>query len=85
MIIELASLPPMVQAYIKDEKQLQVIVKDEQVHLTPLHQFASKPRTPGLLAHLNIYTDDDFWFEPMSEEELAWWNGDKTDKYGISL
>lgn len=85
MIIELASLPPMVQAYIKDEKQLQVIVKDEQVHLTPLHQFASKPRTPGLLAHLNIHTDDDFWFEPMSEEELAWWNGDKTDKYGISL
>lgn len=85
MIIELASLPPMVQAYIKDEKQLQVIVKDEQVHLMPLHQFASKPRTPGLLAHLNIYTDDDFWFEPMSEEELAWWNGDKTDKYGISL
>ena len=85
MIIELASLPPMVQAYIKDEKQLQVIVKDEQVHLTPLHQFASKPRTEGLLAHLNIHTDDDFWFEPMSEEELAWWNGDKTDKYGISL
>ena len=21
--------------------------------------------------------------EPMSEEELAWWNGDKTDEYGI--
>lgn len=42
MIIELASLPPMVQAYIKDEKQLQVIVKDEQVHLMPLHQFVSK-------------------------------------------
>ena len=85
MIIELASPRTMVQAYIKDEKQLQVIVKDEQVHLMPLHQFASKPRTPGLLAHLNIHTDDDFWFEPMSEEELAWWNGDKTDKYGISL
>ena len=43
MIIELASLPPMVQAYIKDEKQLQVIVKDEQVHLMPLHQFVSQP------------------------------------------
>lgn len=43
MIIELASLPPMVQAYIKDEKQLQVIVKDEQVHLMPLYQFVSKP------------------------------------------
>lgn len=42
MIIELASLPPMVQTYIKDEKQLQVIVKDEQVHLMPLHQFVSK-------------------------------------------
>lgn len=43
MIIELASLPPMVQAYIKVEKQLQVIVKDEQVHLMLLHQFVSQP------------------------------------------
>lgn len=33
MIMELASLPPMVQAYIKDE----------QVHLMPLHQFVSQP------------------------------------------
>lgn len=85
MIVELASLPPMVQAFIKNEQQVQVVVKDNEVHFLPLHKVASKPRESGLLAHLNIHTDDDFWFEPMSEEELAWWNGDKTDKYGISL
>lgn len=44
-----------------------------------------KPREPGLLAHLNIEVDDGIWFEPMSEAELAWWNGNNTDKYGISL
>ncbi|MDO5050916.1 MAG: hypothetical protein Q4D68_04175 [Moraxella equi] len=85
MIVELASLPLAVQTYIQNEQKVQLVVQGEQVHLTPLHQFASKPRTLGLLAHLNIHTDDDFWFEPMSEEELAWWSGDKTDKYGISL
>ncbi|ANB91962.1 hypothetical protein MOVS_08255 [Moraxella ovis] len=73
MIVELASLPLAVQTYIQNEQKVQLVVQGEQVHLTPLHQFASKPRTPGLLAHLNIHTDDDFWFERMSEEELACW------------
>ncbi|UYZ67792.1 hypothetical protein LP090_04235 [Moraxella bovis] len=85
MIVELASLPLAVQTYIQNEQKVQLVVQGEQVYLTPLHQFASKLKTSGLLAHLNIHTDDDFWFEPISEEELAWWNGDKTDKYGISL
>ncbi|WP_066805131.1 hypothetical protein [Moraxella oblonga] len=52
---------------------------------SPVKTEKPKRRQAGALAHLNIHTDDNFWFEPMSEEELAWWNGDKTDKYGISL
>lgn len=60
MIVELASLPLAVQTYIQNEQKVQLVVQGEQVHLTPLHQFASKPGTLGLLAHLTIHTDDDF-------------------------
>lgn len=43
MIIELASLPPMVQTYIQNEQKVQLVVQGEQVHLMPLHQFVSQP------------------------------------------
>lgn len=43
MIVELASLPLAVQTYIQNEQKVQLVVQGEQVHLTPLHQFASKP------------------------------------------
>lgn len=88
MIVELASLPPVVQAYIKNEQQVQMVIKDEQVHLSPLSDAASpKPRVAGRLANLlptNVSSDDSVWFEPMSAEELAWWEGEHTDEYGIS-
>lgn len=85
MIVELASLPPLVQAYIKNEQQVQMIIKDGQVHLEPLSP-KPKKRVAGRLAHLasiNPRMDDDVWFEPMSDEELAWWHGEHTDEYGI--
>lgn len=89
MIVELASLPPVVQAYIKNEQQVQMVIKDGQVHISPLSQQLPqsqglKPRVAGQLAHLNTQTDDSVWFEPMSDEELAWWRGDRTDEYGLS-
>ncbi len=84
MIVELASLPPIVQAYIKNEQQIQMVIKDDRVYLSPLPSSQVKPRVAGRLAHLAQTSDDDVWFEPMSDEELAWWNGDYTDDYGIS-
>ena len=38
-------------------------------------------RRPGRLAHLAGTIPDDIWFEPMSEEELALWEGASLDKY----
>ncbi len=85
MIVELASLPPIVQAYIQQGEQVSIRQDGQEVAViatTP----APKPliREPNLLAHLVKVSDDDVWFEPMSDEELAWWNGDYTDDYGIS-
>lgn len=87
MIIELASLPPVVQAYIQNKQQLQLTMQNGKVVLEPLATPTPKPREPGLLAHLvpaGTKIDESIWFEPMSEEELAWWNGDYTDEYGLS-
>jgi prevent-host-death family protein len=45
---------------------------------------APKPkRKPGRFAHLAKDVPSDIWFEPMSEEDLAAWEGALTDEYGI--
>lgn len=69
MIIELASLPPMVQAYIKSEQQVQLIVKEGQVHLMPLYQpkQASNPKSNAErlgMSVADLAKVDDVVFEP---------------------
>lgn len=64
--------------------QVKVMIEKE----TPLQEKPTqKKRQAGALAHLFKDNEDigRVFLEPMSEEELAWWNGDYTDDYGISL
>ena len=41
------------------------------VRLVPVERKA--PRQPGLLAHLNIDLPDEFFFDPLPEDELKLW------------
>jgi hypothetical protein len=43
---------------------------------------AQEPRQPGMLKHWAI--PDEFW-DPLTEEELALFEGSETDEWGISL
>ncbi|MDO4251003.1 MAG: hypothetical protein Q4C68_05785 [Moraxella sp.] len=75
MIVELASLPPIVQAYIQQGEQVSIRQDGQEVAvITTTPAPKSLIRVPNLLAHL-VKVSDDVWFEPMSDEELAWWNG----------
>ncbi len=41
------------------------------VRLVPVEQKA--PRQPGLLAHLNLHLPDEFFFDPLPEDEQKYW------------
>ena len=78
--MELASLPPVVQAYIQQGEQVSVMQDGREIAVISTMD-TQKPliREPNLLANVNLTTDDAVWFEPMSAEDLAWWEGEHTD------
>lgn len=79
MLIELNALPLEIQEQITQGQVLQISLKDGQAYLTPI----AKPRVAGRLAHL-APIDNDALLAPMDADELAIWQGELTDEYGIS-
>jgi antitoxin (DNA-binding transcriptional repressor) of toxin-antitoxin stability system len=45
------------------------------VRLVPEKKTAAKSRGTGALKHLNLQVPDSVFFDPLSEEELAAWEG----------
>lgn len=84
MLIELATLPPIVQQYMTQAQTVELKLINGKVIATPI-MTTEQDRQPNLLGHLNIQFDENQLLAPLDDEEMQWWNGDHTDKYGISL
>lgn len=95
MLVDIATIPEVTKSWLHTVEMGETVafVKNGQVIATlqPTREnnvmptIQPKKRQAGLLAHLNLKINNEELLAPMSKEDLALWNGDFNDEFGITL